>query len=304
MQRTNQTADDILTDEGTDVSAVKDQNFARKRAKEEIFEKNISSVGGEPVKMQYENYQRASRRHSIASQIGKYNDAVEKNLQSAMNTYAQGSDQYEKIKAAFNAYEASGDQRKLAKFVIDNNDLFKDKTIVTNLIGANGALTSKERALNFIVANNDDDFKFSTADLENLKRGSSAVGFVATTAKESVEKTKNDLDLEIAGARISELEKFELNSSISNAIDLTNSEAFAIGRKDSENKMQGTSIDRGDLGGDYWTNEFEKPLVKRLVDLRGKAHAPGGALTPDEEKEYNELLDKVKEMQKNRRSRS
>ena len=100
-------------------------------------------------------------------------------------------------------------------------------------------------------------------------------------------------------AMLTELEKFELNSSISNAIDLTNSEAFAIGRKDAENKMQGTSMDRGDLGGDfYWPDEIEKEAAARLDVLRGKAR------TPDEEKEYNDLRETVKRLQEERSKRS
>lgn len=313
MQKTNEEMDDILTPKGADgkrkVSAVKDQDFNRKRDTNKTFEQNVERIGGSDVVKAHKNYEKAARRNSMANQIAKYDDTVVKNMEQTMARFEEGSKDRNKLSSALEAYKATGNQVELADFVKSNEALF-DPTVKGNLVGANGALTSKERALNFIITHTQ-DFDYSKADLENLKRGISAVGFVASTSKESVDKAKSDLDLEIAGASLSELDKFELNANISNSIDLVNSEAFAIGRKDSENGMaSATATDsyksRGSLGSDddFWGNlrNYEEEIAKRLLDLREKARTSG--LNPTEEAELNNLLNRIKELQKKRNNKS
>ena len=277
MQKTNDKMDDILTpDDGTGtrkVSAVKDQDFNRKRNTNNIFEQNVQRIGGKDVAKAHENYERAARRNSMANQIAKYDDTVVKNMEQTMGRFMEGTDQRNKLSSALESYRATGNQIELARFIKLNDGLF-DPTVLGNLIGANGALTSKERALDFIITHKQ-DFNYSQADLDNLKRGISAVGFVASTSKESADKAKSDLDLEIAGASLSELDKFELNANISNSIDLVNSEAFAIGRKDSENGMRG----RGTLGGDFW-KFFDFASAEATPPTPPTPPTPGGGPTP------------------------
>jgi hypothetical protein len=208
--------------------------MGRKNTAKDAFDKRIKSYGGSTVADKNTKYQNMTEAANHAT-------TMHKNMENIIQTMNTRADQLEQQNDARNAqrireqvklFEADGNETAMGDFIRDNNALFDNQTI-TNMIGANGKIRSIARQKAYLAANWQ-NWGLTLEDYNNFNRGEAALGFLAAnTLKGKADSAKTDLDIAIAGAKLSELDKQALDSYIAQETALTNSKAFAVGRAES-----------------------------------------------------------------------
>ena len=246
VSRINDDLDKILIN-GNGNSVVNEIPINDKITARNKVESRIGTLGGKKVAEANKNYQNKNLAASFAKSIDSDNKSISQLMNTAMGRYAVGSKEQTILSDALAKYDKDGltsdkyENGKLVSeglrtFIMNNQELF-DSATLDNLVGANGKIISKERKIDHMVKNAD-EFKLTTNDIDNLGRGSAAISFLAdNTLKGRAESAKTDLDIALAGAKLSEMDKTEVDRYISTMSDINNSMAFAVGRTDKENKL-------------------------------------------------------------------
>ena len=253
VQRTNEEIDNIvMKDDGTGTggknSIVNETNVANKNTANQQLDKRISARGGKNVEKANDRYQKMVTASNFAQAISKNMSAVLAANEEAASHFeiAGRNDIANKIREANEQFRATGNvkdkfnqdgtlkEKGMLSFITENADLY-DKTVVNNLIGTNGKLMSIERQRDYIENTN---LGLTQNDKDNFTRGEAAISFLAnTTLKGKMDSAKTNLDIELAGAGLSEMDKMAVEKYISAQTDIGNSMAFAIGRNNTENGL-------------------------------------------------------------------
>lgn len=252
----NKKLDGILTN-GKGNSVINETNLADKTKAASSISGMTAHYGGKNVDQANKKYQTKLQAQNIAQSMAKnYATVLEENENAAKHLELAGkSDLAAKVRGMSKMFEAQGangeiimngkkmnSMEAMKKFIMDNQDLYGDSDggnqILTNLIGENGKLTSMERQYKFLNqtdADGKNKFGLSDKDLADLGRGEAAVSFLAgTTLKGKVDSAKADLDVAIAGAKLSDVDKMTVEKLVAAEADINNSMGFAVGRKDKE----------------------------------------------------------------------
>lgn len=226
----------ILTDSSGN-SYVNQQNLRAKGTASKKLRDGIQSVAGSTVRAASDSYQNMLEAESFAKTMHKNMTAViEAGESAAQHLELSGkSEEARRIRAAIEKYKASGKEKEIGTFINNNRDLF-DEQVVQNMIGDNGKITALTRQKKYLEQNWN-RWGISEVDHMQYTLGEAALGFLAeTTLKGKVESKKADYDIAVADARLSEIEKISLDGYFSAETAITNSKAFAVGRKYDENK--------------------------------------------------------------------
>ena len=235
--------------QGTSKNVINEMVIPDKLAARSKLDQRVKAGFGKEIYNANVKQQKAAQALNLAKSIASDNEAVGTLMNTAISRQTVGSAGHQALIDALSAYESEGGLRgieNLKNFAMNNAGLF-DEATWKNLLGPNGKLTAKERKLVYADADfrkgDNSDLGLTANNLTNLNAGKSSVEFLANnTLKSSYDDAKSDYDVAVAGQKMTDIEKMELDKYVGAMTDINNSMAFAVGRNYGDNHY-GTLFD-------------------------------------------------------------
>ena len=240
------------------------------------IDQRIKAGFGKEIYAANTKQQKAAQALSLAKSIASDNEAVGTLLNTAISRQEVGSAGHQALIDALSAYESEGGLtgiNNLKQFAMNNAGLF-DEATWKNLVGTNGKLTAKERKLRYANADyakgDNSDLGLTANNLQNLNGGKSTVQFLAdNTLKTNYDDAKSDYEVTVAGQKMTDIEKMELDKNVGAMTDINNSMAFAVGRKQDDNHYgtlnEDGTITREEAGWVYVSGEDDNHNLARIA---------------------------------------